>query len=480
MKIYVKSFFALSLVFCLLTTSCNDKLEIQPEQSLSPTAAFGNKLAATASLIGVYSNAQDLDAFGAMPQVIADFQSDNVDFIGSFPTLQDIKSYIQLSDNGSIRQIWSDNYRVILAANAVIKFVPGVEDKSYTDAERKQHIAEAKFLRALTYFNLVNLWGQPFNVQNGATPGVPVVLEPDALDGKAILPKRNTVAEVYTQIEKDLLEASPDLPTSYSSPEQTRGRATKGAAAGLLSRLYLYKGDNAKTIASADLVLNNTTLYNLAANYNFFDQNGVEDVFTIEMSATDNSRTGSGGWASFYQPAEKGARGDCPFSPDLIAAFDTTNDKRFTTMRIVGNNKRLYTTKFSDAVNNTDNSPIIRTTEILLNKAEALAKSTPALANADAITLVNRLRARAGLAAFTVASFTTSQALVDAILDERRKELCFEGHRRMDLLRNGKSLRTTGPGAGALSAPGATRVVMPIPQREIDLGAALPQNAGYQ
>ena len=478
MKIYIKSFFMLG-IFSVLVAACNSKLELQPEQSLSPEAAFGNKLAATASLMGVYSNAQNLNVFGAMPQIIADYQADNVDFIGSFPTLQDIKNYIQLSDNASIRSIWSDNYRVILAANAVIKFVPNIEDKGYLDADKKQNVAEAKFLRALTYFNLVNLFGQPFTYQNGATPGVPIVTEPDALSGKAILPARNSVAEVYAQIEKDLNDALPDLPASYGSADQTRGRATKGAVAGLLSRLYLYKGDNAKAIINADLVLNNTALYNLAANYNFFDQNGVEDVYSIQMTATDNSRTGAGGWASFYNPAEKGARGDCPFAPSLIAAFDTLNDKRFTTQKQVGNNKRVYTTKFPDAVNNTDNAPVIRTTEVLLNKAEALAKSST-IVSIDAITLVNRLRTRAGLPALLPTSFATPAALVDAILDERRKELCFEGHRRMDLLRNGKSLRTTGAGAGALSAPGAVRVVLPIPQREIDLGASLPQNAGYQ
>jgi starch-binding outer membrane protein, SusD/RagB family len=462
MKIYVKSFFIVGIALIMSTTACNDQLNLQPEQSLSPTAAFANELAATASLVGVYSFAQELNVFGSVPAIIGDFQA-----------------YIQLSDNATIRSIWSNHYRVILAANAVIKFVPTVEDKGYTDAKKKQHIAEAKFMRALTYFSLVNLWGQPYNFQNGATPGVPIVTDPDALDGKAILPARNSVAEVYTQIEKDLNEALADLPVSYSSADQTRGRATKGAVAGLLSRLFLYKGDNAKAITNADAVLGSPTLYNLATNYAFFDQNGVEDVFTVQMTTTDNSRTGSGGWASFYNPAEKGARGDCPMAPALIAAFDTSVDKRYISMRQLGANKRFYTTKFPDAVNNTDNAPIIRTTEVLLNKAEALAKSSTTV-SADAITLVNRLRTRAGLTALDAANFATPQALVDAILDERRKELCFEGHRRMDLLRNGKSLRATGVGAGALSAPGATRVVMPIPQREIDLGAALPQNAGYQ
>jgi starch-binding outer membrane protein, SusD/RagB family len=477
MKIYMKSFSILAILG-FLAMGCNDKLELQPEQSLSPENAFANELASTASLMGVYSNAQDLDVFGANPQIIGDFQADNVDFIGSFPTLQDIKSYVTLSDNGSIRTIWGDSYRVILAANAVIKFVPTVNDPGYTDAEKKQHIAEAKFLRALTYLQLVNLWGQPFNFQNGVTPGVPIVLEPSALAGEVILPKRNSVAEVYTQVEKDLNEAIADLPASYTSAELTRGRATKGAVSGLLSRVYLYKGDNTKTITSADAVLNNVSLYDLAADYKFYDQNTKEDVFSIQMSATDNSRTGSGGWASFYSPAEKGARGDCPFDAAFLASFDAT-DKRLVELTQKGNNGRTYTTKFKDPVTNADNAPIIRTTEVLLNKAEALAKSSTTV-SADAITLVNRLRKRAGLADLVATNFATPAALVDAILVERRKELCFEGHRRMDLLRNGKSLRSTGTGAGAISAPGATRVVLPIPQREIDLGAAAPQNPGYQ
>ena len=114
---------------------------------------------------------------------------------------------------------------------------------------------------------------------------------------------------------------------------------------------------------------------------------------------------------------------------------------------------------------------------MVLNKAEALVKSTNTV-NADAITLVNRLRTRAGLAPFDAAQFADASALTTAILNERRLELAFEGHRRLDLLRNGLPLRTAGAGVG-ISKAGDPKVILPIPTREIDLGAALPQNTGY-
>jgi starch-binding outer membrane protein, SusD/RagB family len=91
---------------------------------------------------------------------------------------------------------------------------------------------------------------------------------------------------------------------------------------------------------------------------------------------------------------------------------------------------------------------------------------------------MNRLRTRAGLPAFEASQFADAAAFLTAILNERRLELAFEGHRRMDLLRNGLPLRTTGAGA-SVSRPGDPKVVLPIPTREIDLGSSLPQNPGY-
>lgn len=451
------------------TVACDDRLDIQPEQSLSNELAFADELSAQGSLIGVYSLAQDLDVFGSMPQVIADFQADNVDFIGSFPTLQEINNYTTLSDNSSIRDMWRDHYNLILAANAVIANVPNVEDAGFTEDERTQFVAEAKFMRAMTYFQLVNLFAQSYPVASGTNPGVPLVLDP--FEGEVELPERAPLDQVHAQIQQDLEDAATGLSGLALGP----GRASRTAAQALLSRLHLYRSEWQQAASLADSVI--ASSHALAPGYNFYSQNTPEEVFSLQNSATDNGRTGSGGWASFYNPAEKNARGDAPFSQDLISAYtQEPGDKRFTELTQTGDNGRVYTTKFPDAINNSDNVPLIRVTEMYLNRAEALAELNGV--NQISVDLVNALRTRAGLPAWTTGQFASQQAFIDAILNERRKELAFEGHRRMDLLRKGKPLRTSGPTAGQTD-PEDPKTILPIPQRERDLNPNLSQNDGY-
>lgn len=461
-------------------SACDSELDIEPEQSLSPEVTFTNEAGAQAALLGAYSALQDLDAFGGLAITINEYMADNVRFVGSFPTLQEVNNYVTIASNVNVQGMWQDHYYAILSANAVIDNIPGVVDPGFTDAERKQFIGEAKFVRALTYFQLVTLWGQPYQVSNGNTPGVPLILTAGALKGEIVKPARNTVAEVYAQIEKDLTEALPDVLATFTAADQMRGRATKGAVNGLLSRVSLYKNDWAKTIQYADAILVGNSNYALANDFTFYDANTSEDIFAVQMSATDNSRTGSGGLSGYFLTAARGGRGDAPMSASIIAAYGTT-DKRFTTLSFTGVDattvSSTFTNKYKDGATNADNAPILRVTEMVLNKAEALVKSTNTV-NAEAITLVNRLRTRAGLPLFEAAQFADAAALLTAILNERRLELAFEGHRRMDLLRNGLPLRTTGAGAGASSA-GSPKVILPIPTREIDLGAALPQNTGY-
>ena len=240
--------------------------------------------------------------------------------------------------------------------------------------------------------------------------------------------------------------------------------------------IYIVKnGPKAETAARSTLAQG---IYATATNYAFYSGNTSEDVFTIQNSAIDNGKTGTGGWASFYNPAALGGRGDAPFSQDLITAYTSeAGDKRYD-LKVSGNATdglpHLFTSKFPDAVNNSDNSPVIRTTEIYLNLAEALAheNTTP---NAEAITILNtKIRNRAGLGPKTVA---TQQDLINALLIERRKELAFEGHSRMDLLRNKQNLRSGNPAA----AYGGNKTILPIPQREIDNNSGLQgqQNPGY-
>ncbi len=463
--------YIIAIGLALSFSSCEKELELNPEQSLSGTTAFSTGATAQSTLLGVYSTFQTLELFGSVPQIISDYQADNVNFVGSFPTFQDINNYLTVPDNGSINTLWQVNYRGILRANKVIAKVPGVTDVSFSDAKKKQYVAEAKFLRALAYFQMANLFSQPFQVSGGTNLSVPLNLE--SFEGDITFPKRATLNEVHAQVKKDLLEALPDLPASYSTPEENRGRATKGAANALLSRLALYRDELPDAITYSRAVIASPN-YALAADYSFYDGNTSEDVFSIQNSATDNGRTGSGGWSSFYNATARGGRGDCPFSANLIAAYnDEPTDKRFALKRPgidAGGNSSFFTLKFPDATSSTDNSPVIRITEVYLNLAEALAKSAVA-PSAEATTIVNNLRSRAGLPAKV---FVTKQALIDQILIERRKELAFEGHRRMDLLRNKLPLRV----GFAKGAYGADLTILPIPTRELDINPSLVQNPG--
>lgn len=478
MKIFSKYILLIGFIFAI--SACDSELALEPEQSLSPEVAFSNKAGAQAALFGAYSATQSLDAFGGLAIAINEYMADNVRFVGSFPTLQEINNYVTIASNGSIQTMWAAHYFAVLSANAVIDNIPKVVDSGFSDTERKQYVAEAKFIRALTYLQLVTLWGQPYQVNNGNTPGVPLLLKAGALTGDIVKPARNTVAEVYAQIEKDLNEALPDVVSNFSAADQTRGRATKGAVNALLSRVSLYKGDWAKTIQYADAILVGNNLYALAGDFSFYDANTSEDIFAIQMTSTDNSRTGSGGLGGYFLPASRGGRGDAPMAASIITAYGT-GDKRFTSLSFNGTDATTvastFSNKYKDGTTNADNAPVLRVTEMVLNKAEALVKSTNTV-NADAITLVNRLRTRAGLAPFDAAQFADASALTTAILNERRLELAFEGHRRLDLLRNGLPLRTAGAGVG-ISKAGDPKVILPIPTREIDLGAALPQNTGY-
>jgi starch-binding outer membrane protein, SusD/RagB family len=466
------------LLLAVLATACEKRLQLEPQQSLSEDAAFVNGAAAESSLLGVYSQAQLLEVFGSQPQIIQDYMADNTFFVGSFPTLQEINNYAAVSPNVSIQSWWQVHYRAINGANTVIDKVPSISDPSFTEAKARQLIAEAKFMRAIMYFQLVNIFAQPYQVNNGNSPGVPLVLQ--GFTGVVSFPSRASVNEVHAQIRRDLEEAIPDLPVSYSSAIFTRGRATKGAAAGFLSRLHLYRGEWQEAANRATEVLNNS-LYAPASDLSFYNALTSEDVFVIYNSAIDNPRTGSGGWASYHRPATQGGRGDCPFADELVAAFaEEAGDKRFTELSDVvvaaDNSTRRMTLKFPDAVTNSDNAPLLRVSEIMLSRAEALAEMNGV--NQESIDLVNPIRERAGLPAWDLGQFASKEAFIDAILNERRKELCFEGHRRLDLLRRGQPLRTSG-----VTAPravfGGPYTIMPIPNREIDLNPNLTQNPGY-
>ncbi len=467
MKTYKKIVFLFSFV---LIFSCENRLDVIPEDNVASSTVFSSFATINGAVVGIYSKNQSGDLNG-MAQLMSDFMSDNVNFVGSFPSLQEVDQFATLATNTSIDNIWLDGYELIGAANSIIVNLPEVTDVTgLTDEDKTRFIGEAKFLRALTYFQLVNLFAQPYQFSAGSNLGVPLVTKPfEGGDIAEFQLERSTVNEVHAFIEQDLLDAIAAL------PEENGLRAEAGAARALLARLYLYRENWANAANFADQVINSGN-YALAANYDFYDANpsSPENIFVVVNTPTDGPQENAGSdetYVNFYNPSP-GGRGDAPFSQNLIDAFAAeAGDRRFDELSAAasdaGGNDTFFTTKYPDVVNNASDGMVLRMTEMYLIRAEANFQDGTAVGDSP-LNDINVLRTRAGLTALTAVD-------LDAILLERRKELCFEGHRRMDLLRNNLNLR---PDNGAVSAPGANKVIFPIVEDETTNNPNITQNPG--
>lgn len=487
-------FFTITLLlFVIFVTSCQKKVidEVVPADRLSSDLAFSTPQKIESATIGSYNALQSAEFLSGRALIYVDLMGEDVfDANGFFGQLS---RFNMLSNAGQPAGVWNAAYRSIITANRVMEGI-AANPTIVTAAKAKELTAECKFVRAVSYFYLVNYFAQPYVfTANASHPGVPLILKSfNSNDPEANQP-RSTVAEVYNRIITDLTESLTDLPVTYSSVYQTKTRATKAAAASLLSRVYLYKGDyaNCKTVSLA--VINGT--YGTYALQN--TPNGAfgpgkyqtsETIWSIPNSATDNPNTNNA-LPQHYFPS---GRGDIAVSRSFTSI--ATNpyfalDDRRRAMLIPGNTPATtaftFTNKYPDVATRSDWAPIIRYAEVLLNYAEAAAR-TAAVVDADAIAKLNLVRDRSRVSepSYSVLSFPTTTSLVNAILGERRIELAFEGHRFWDLQRIKANVSNKYDNDGSSLLPvqpfGNDKNVFPIPQAEIDKSrGVLKQNASY-
>lgn len=457
--------------------SCEDELDIISEDDVDSTALFSTATTVEGGVLGLYSQAQDANAFNGTIQTLSEWQADNSDFKGSFPTFRQVFDYATQADNTSVDAIYFQNVDIVEACNLIITDLPLAEPRplDLTEELEAQFLAEAHFLRALTNFNLSMYFGQPYNVDNGNSLSVPNTLSVFRGDNQEEFDiPRSTLNDIYNQIEDDLSIAISGLPESYGDGEDTRGRATSGAATALLARLELYR-ENFDVAAQLATDVINSPVYELANGYDFYNTFSSEHIFNIVNLAID-SQNSNEGYSGLNNPTP-GGRGDAPFSQDLIDAYESEpGDLRFSELTQVGVDAQgvesVFTSKYPDPNSQADNAPVIRITEMYLIRAEANVRNNNSSIGASPLEDINLLRERASLDPL-------SSVDIDDVLRERRKELAFEGgHRRMDLLRNGRGLRE-GLEFEAQAEVGQPLTILPIPQREIDLSTQIEQNPGY-
>ncbi len=372
---------------------------------------------------------------------MSDFASDDV-VCGQVTTDPFFYSftYTHSPDQQNARYFWYISYKIINGANTVIDVLK--DKKDLTDLQ-KQLLGENYFLRALATFNLLKFFAWPYTVGDPTqNPGV-IIRETTTDVGPK---KRATVAECYDFVEKD-------LKTAASLMNQFRGNqyASKYAAWALLSRLYLYKEDFQNTIAYADSVINSgqfaletpesfPDLYANAATHS-------EPIFIIAFTQKDN-RGKFGSIASMYYSDGNSGWGEEFASPslqDLMAQhredvrwsmIDSLKDENGNLVKKNGI-PIFWVLKFSfqDGDPNLSSPIMLRLAEMYLNKAETYAKMGN---DAQAIEMVNIIRSHRGLdnALYSVGNLPAGKTVLDIVLDERRIEFAFEGHRVTDLVRN--------------------------------------------
>ncbi len=485
--------FLASALSMLAITGCQKKVtdDIIPNDRLSSDLAFSTPQKIENAVIGAYNALQSANYLSGRALIYVDLMGEDIFDKGAF--FGDLARFNMLSNNGLPATVWTAGYAAITTANRVEAGITA--NSSILDAAKaKELLAECKFIRAVSHFYLINFFAQPYVFSADATHiGIPIITENFTANTPEANKPRASVKEVYTQIISDLQSALTDLPVAYPEIYETKTRATKATAAGLLSRVYLYQNDYpAARTTSQQLISGNYGTYSLLAEPNgaFGPGNYLtsETIWSIPNNVTDNPNTNNA-LPQHYFP---NGRGDLAISPSFLNnatnAYFAADDKRRTTMLIAGtgaNAGYTFTTKYPDVATRADWAPIIRYAEILLTNAEANARIASDV-DADAITTLNRVRNRAQVSAapYTVADFSNKQELINAILGERRIELAFEGHRFWDIMRIKGNITNKYDNDGVTLLPiqnfGADKSIMPIPQIEVDKSKnVLQQNKGY-
>lgn len=470
-NIYKKVFL---LGFVALIASCDSKLDIAPRQSIDATTAIENATDLESVVKGAYSVVAGGALYGTnlniIPELLAN--TNNCTWVGTFQGYRQLNAKNTNSLNTEASRTWIQSYNAIKNLNVALANL----DKVTNTALRNQLEGEALFLRGALYFELVRLYGLPFDATiTNSQLGVPLILIPtEDVDGASIKLPRNTVAEVYSRVITDLTAASTKLPDDNST------RADKFSALAFLSRVYLQQQNYPAALAAANTVITGSgNKYSLGASVTsvFGNKNTAESIFEIQQNDQNNAGTSNDGLATFYANLPGIGRADLRPLAALINQYET-NDTRRSILFYAGQsgaNPPVARPGFNASAKWTSfgqNIPVVRLSEMYLTRAECNARLLSAVGDLP-VNDVNRIRQRAGASLKLVVS-------VNDILLERELELCFEGLRIHDYKRTKRSPSTIAIGgvATALSY-NDRRLVLPIPLREVQANELLVQNTGY-
>lgn len=481
------------LVLVLFSFGCKKFLKEEVYTQYDPSAFLKDQTGLDALLTGAYARSRILAYDSRNYTFLMNEFTTDMAFETGGGLERDAAPYIQFiwsTNDQFLNSFWVKMYGAIASANTVLGVVDGLTDVPAANLNRIK--GEARFIRAASYYFLYNIFGPTpiIEIPNGASPD-----EIEAI-GKSTPRAAKDVFVKY--LVDDLTFASENLPVE----ENPVGRATKGAALAVLTKLYLHEKDWDKVIESTQKVMD-LNYYSLYADYKtLFSVAGEGNKEYIYRAPC----IPQSGYHNNYMP--HAFPPNYPILPNWVnfGAQFRTYTAFYKTFDSADIRKDLFVTQYIDnsgqqiqlledntgkpldnvrsfkyvpdptAVGEANGNDIvyIRYADILMSRAEALnEKSGP---NTESIDLINQIRARAKAPLESITDFTSKEALRDFILAERGREFYTEGLRREDLIRHGKfiaSARERGNNAQDY------QVLFPIPQQQIDANNSLEQNQGY-
>jgi hypothetical protein len=459
------------IIFVFVFSSCSDNLDIVPITQKSADNFYSSETEIESAITGIYAILQngglyglDIIGVGEVPGEDS-FEEIAANDAGRFGQLDDFSTN---AANDLVSNIWRQSYRGIQRANVVLNRIDPIE---YAKPQTKlQRIGEVKFIRALLYFNLVRLYGD-----------VPLVLEettnPSSFFGKG----RSASKDIYSQIEKDLNDAIQNL-----DAVKVYGRPAKGAALALLADVQMNQGNYQGAVANLGTVVNSNTYKLMPATDKIFgvaNEKNAEVLFEVIFQAgLDGNREGSPAATQFRPSGVTGnAKGhNLPFTA-FVNKYEATDSRKKDYVGVnTAKNPFYFSTKYEVSTTGVNDSGtdyyVIRYADVLLKYAEALNETGMTV---EAVKYLNAVRNRAGL---QNSGATSKSEVASAIELERRFEFIGEGHRWFDLKRTGKAVETMNKwfaDNGKNVVINQDKLILPIPQSQIDTDPAILQNKGY-
>ncbi len=485
-KKYIVSLGMLGGLMVLGTGCQKSNLNPVPTTSISDLSAFDSQARIEGQVRSIYATIKNAGMYGGRYQIFndirgGDFMNDRTNVVTGY----DVWSYTPSNgSSNSVEALWGRAYYAINLANVFIDGMAAKGTSVVGDALSKNYLGEARFLRAMCYYALLQYYARPFWDGAGSKPGVPLRLTGNTSSADYAA-ARNTVGEVYAQIIDDLNFAETNLPLNYTSATLNTTRAHRNTAIAMKTRVYLNMQQYANVITEANKIVTATAPFTATTGVAHALQANVTNVFKTPYTTTEsilsmpfasNEAPGTQNQLGYYYlpAAVNGGNGEYSLLSTGIVSNTgwLATDLRKTL--VVTSGGKQYVSKFPGAAPFIDWAPVIRYAEVILNLAEARVRSTNTV-DAQAIALLNAIRGRSdATTVFTAGSFADATALADAIMTERRIELLGEGFAGSDLTRLGQPLPAK-PGVNSIPASGQ-QYIWPIPSSELLLNPLMTDN----